>query len=196
MRNEIYVSREVKGLGFRNAAALIKKAVNMALDAEKIDAPCIVSVLLTDDEGIRAFTLQVGNKLPADIFPVLGASTSTYQVDDMPTIEVCIATEKENQWGIIAFQEPLRIFRAIHGISLDTLLLNILILLLCQLQRIIAMVKHLLQLRRSFRNEVIDVFTMFKDACSRPCLFVETLGCNKAYVRQIGQRNGADDFLC
>ena len=58
MRNEIYVSREVKGLGFRNAAALIKKAVNMALDAEKIDAPCIVSVLLTDDEGIREMNRQ------------------------------------------------------------------------------------------------------------------------------------------
>ena len=58
MRNEIYVSREVKGLGFRNAAALIKKAVNRALDAENIDAPCIVSVLLTDDEGIREMNRQ------------------------------------------------------------------------------------------------------------------------------------------
>ena len=58
MRNEIYVSREVKGLGFRNAAALIKKAVNRALDAEKIDAQCIVSVLLTDDEGIREMNRQ------------------------------------------------------------------------------------------------------------------------------------------
>ena len=58
MRNEIYVSREVKGLGFRNAAALIKKAVNRALGAENIDAPCIVSVLLTDDEGIREMNRQ------------------------------------------------------------------------------------------------------------------------------------------
>ena len=58
MRNEIYVSREVKGLGFRNAAALIKKAVNRALDAENIDAPCLVSVLLTDDDGIREMNRQ------------------------------------------------------------------------------------------------------------------------------------------
>ena len=58
MRNEIYVSRDVKGLGFRNAAALIKKAVNRALDAENIDAPCIVSVLLTDDDGIREMNRQ------------------------------------------------------------------------------------------------------------------------------------------
>lgn len=58
MRNEIYVSRDVKGLGFRNAAALIKKAVNRTLDAENIDTPCIVSVLLTDDEGIREMNRQ------------------------------------------------------------------------------------------------------------------------------------------
>ena len=58
MRNEIYVSREIKGLGFRNAAALIKKAVNRALDAENIDTPCVVSVLLTDDDGIREMNRQ------------------------------------------------------------------------------------------------------------------------------------------
>jgi len=58
MSNEIYVSRDRKGLGFRNAAALIKKAVNMALEAENIDTPCIVSVLLTDDRGIREVNRQ------------------------------------------------------------------------------------------------------------------------------------------
>ena len=49
MEHEIYVSREVKNLGHNNSAALIKKAVNMALDAEGVDVPCIVSVMLTDD---------------------------------------------------------------------------------------------------------------------------------------------------
>ena len=53
MEHEIYVSREVKNLGHNNSAALIKKAVNMALDAEGVDVPCIVSVMLTDDEGIH-----------------------------------------------------------------------------------------------------------------------------------------------
>ena len=51
--HEIYVSREVKNLGHNNSAALIKKAVNMALKAEGIEVPCIISVMLTDDEGIR-----------------------------------------------------------------------------------------------------------------------------------------------
>lgn len=54
MQHEIYVSREVKNLGHRNSAALIKKAANMALDAEGVDVPCILSVMLTDEEGIHA----------------------------------------------------------------------------------------------------------------------------------------------
>lgn len=54
MQHEIYISREVKGLGHNNSAACIKKSVNMALDAEGVDVPCIVSVMLTDDEGIHA----------------------------------------------------------------------------------------------------------------------------------------------
>ncbi len=53
MQHEIYISREVTGLGHNNSAALIKKAVAMALDAEGVDTPCIISVMLTDDEGIH-----------------------------------------------------------------------------------------------------------------------------------------------
>ena len=54
MKHEIYVSREVKNLGHNNSAALIKKAACMALDAEGIDVPCIISVMLTDDGGIHS----------------------------------------------------------------------------------------------------------------------------------------------
>ena len=54
MEHEIYISREVKNLGHNESAALIKKAVSMALDAEKINVPCIVSVMLTDEDGIHA----------------------------------------------------------------------------------------------------------------------------------------------
>lgn len=53
MKHEVYVSREVRNLGHNNAAALIKRAVQAALDAEGVDCPCIVSVMLTDEEGIR-----------------------------------------------------------------------------------------------------------------------------------------------
>ncbi|MBQ1235542.1 MAG: rRNA maturation RNase YbeY [Oscillospiraceae bacterium] len=53
MEHEVYISREVIGLGHNESAGLIKKAVKMALDAEGIDVPCIISVMLTDNEGIQ-----------------------------------------------------------------------------------------------------------------------------------------------
>ena len=53
MEHEVYISREAIGLGHNESAGLIKKAINMALDAEGIDVPCIISVMLTDDEGIQ-----------------------------------------------------------------------------------------------------------------------------------------------
>ena len=52
--NEIYISRDKTGLGHNSAARYIRKAINMALEAEGIHNDCIVSVMLTDDEGIRA----------------------------------------------------------------------------------------------------------------------------------------------
>lgn len=53
MKHIIYISREKRRLGHNNSAALIKKAVCAALDAEQISTPCLVSVMLTDAEGIR-----------------------------------------------------------------------------------------------------------------------------------------------
>lgn len=53
IKHEIYVSREKSGMGHNNAAALIKKAAAMALDAEGVDRPCLISVMLTDNGGIR-----------------------------------------------------------------------------------------------------------------------------------------------
>lgn len=51
--HEIEVSREKTNLGHRNAAALVRKAAEAALLAEGITMPCLVSVMLTDGEGIR-----------------------------------------------------------------------------------------------------------------------------------------------
>ena len=51
--HEIAVSREVKNLGHRNAASLIRKAAGRALTAENVQVPCLISVMLTDEEGIH-----------------------------------------------------------------------------------------------------------------------------------------------
>ena len=61
MQHEVTISREKTGLGHREAAGLIKKAVHMALDAEGVDIPCIVNVMLTDDEGIHAVNKEFRN---------------------------------------------------------------------------------------------------------------------------------------
>ena len=53
MEHEIEILREKKNLGHREAAALIKKAVRLTLDAEGVQVPCVISVMLTDEEGIR-----------------------------------------------------------------------------------------------------------------------------------------------
>ena len=58
MKHEVYVSRDKRGLGHNNSANLIKKAVAMALDEENINVPCLISVMLTDEEGIQAINRE------------------------------------------------------------------------------------------------------------------------------------------
>ena len=53
MTHRIYVSRPRRGLGFPAAAGLIKRAAVATLDAEGIDCPCELSVLLADEPRIR-----------------------------------------------------------------------------------------------------------------------------------------------
>ena len=63
----------MKNLGHNESAALIKKAVEMALRAEGIAAPCVISVVLTDDEGIRRVNAEFrGVDSPTDVlsFPM------------------------------------------------------------------------------------------------------------------------------
>ena len=68
MEHEIAVSREVKNLGHNQAAALIRKAACMALAAEGVTTPCVISVLLTDDAGIHEVNREFrGVDRPTDV---------------------------------------------------------------------------------------------------------------------------------
>ena len=58
MKNKVILRRDRRGLGCSGAKALIKKAVNTTLKAEKIHVPCEISVLLTDGAGIRALNRE------------------------------------------------------------------------------------------------------------------------------------------
>lgn len=84
MKNEIIISREVKNLGHNESAALIKKAVEMALCAEGIAAPCVISVVLTDDEGIRHVNAEFrGVDSPTDVlsFPMNELTPGKFDVE-------------------------------------------------------------------------------------------------------------------
>ena len=73
MAYEVYVSRAKHGLGHPNSAALIKKAAAMALKAEGIEEDCVISVMLTDDEGIHSVNKEYrGVDRPTDVlsFPL------------------------------------------------------------------------------------------------------------------------------
>lgn len=80
MKNKIILRREKKGLGCAGAGRLIRRAVGAALKAEHIDGPCEVSVLLTDDEGIRRLNSEFRGvdsatdvlSFPANEFPAGG----------------------------------------------------------------------------------------------------------------------------
>jgi len=51
MEHEVYIDAEVETPP--EVEAQIRRAVLAALEAEKVDVPCILSVIVTDDEGIR-----------------------------------------------------------------------------------------------------------------------------------------------
>lgn len=84
MQHEVYVSRDVTGLGHNNSAALIKKAIGMALDAEGVDTTCIISVMLTNDEGIHRINSEFrGVDRPTDVlsFPMNELSPGEFDAE-------------------------------------------------------------------------------------------------------------------
>ncbi len=88
MEHEIYISREKSGLGHNNAAALIKKSIIKALDAEGVDTPCIVSVMLTDNAGIHEINREFrGVDRPTDVlsFPLNELTAGEFCADECET---------------------------------------------------------------------------------------------------------------
>lgn len=68
MNHKIYISRDKRGLGSEYAHVMIKKAARAALGAEGIAISTVISVLLTDDEGMRRINLEFrGVDKPTDV---------------------------------------------------------------------------------------------------------------------------------
>ncbi len=51
--HDILITRDKTNLGSNSASKLIKKAIFASLEAQKVEISCEISVLLTDDDGIR-----------------------------------------------------------------------------------------------------------------------------------------------
>ena len=69
----ISVYREKRGLGYPEAAKLVRRAIRAALRAQGVRESCCVNVMLTDDDGIHAINLeQRGIDAPTDVlsFPM------------------------------------------------------------------------------------------------------------------------------
>ena len=72
-RSSISVTADIPGAASQSNAALIRRCVRTALEAEGVACPCEVDVLLTDDAGIHAINLeQRGVDRPTDVlsFPM------------------------------------------------------------------------------------------------------------------------------
>ena len=137
MEHEVYVSREKTGLGHHNAAALIKKAVHMALDAEGVDVPCQISVMLTDDEGIRAVNSEFrGVDRATDVlsFPLNELTPGEFDPDEcerdldtgavmlgdmMISLERCAAQGEEFGHGFNREVQYLTVHSVLHLLGYD-----------------------------------------------------------------------------
>ena len=87
MDYEIYVSRERSGLGHNRAAVLVKQAAARALQAEGVDK-ALVSVMLTDEEGIRRVNREFrGVDSVTDVlsFPLNELSPGAFRAEDCET---------------------------------------------------------------------------------------------------------------
>ncbi len=90
--------------------ALLARVIPAALDAERVDVPCEVDVLLTDDEGIRAVNREMRDiDAPTDVlsFPMFelspGDKPSPEDADPatglVPLGDMCISLERARAQG-------------------------------------------------------------------------------------------------
>ena len=74
MKHRIEIRRAKRGIAGEEYNKVIKNAVASVLRAEGVDTPCCVSVLITDDEGIREINRDFrGVDRPTDVlsFPAM-----------------------------------------------------------------------------------------------------------------------------
>ena len=84
MSHFLEFTRSRAGLGFPRTKALVKAAVEAALDAEGVSEPCAVEILLTDDETLHEINREHRNvDRPTDVlsFPMNELTPGAFDPD-------------------------------------------------------------------------------------------------------------------
>lgn len=103
-KHEIILSADVPGVD-EGLRSFLKKVIRTALEAEGVDAPCEVNVLVTNDTGIRRVNVDMrGVDAPTDVlsFPMFeltpGDKPSEEDADPatglVPLGDMCISLER------------------------------------------------------------------------------------------------------
>ena len=84
VKHKIYVKRQRQGLGEKNITALCRRVIKAALFEEKVEVPCEISVVITDDKGIQEINLAQRNvDKPTDVlsFPMHDYKPGNFEVN-------------------------------------------------------------------------------------------------------------------
>ena len=141
MKNKINVSFEYPSFQNLRFSAIIKKCIQATLDAENIEAPVEINVLITNDVGIQGINLASrGIDAPTDVlsFPMFdltpGEKPTAEDADPgtelVPLGDMCISVERAqaqaNEFGHCMAREInyLCVHSVLHLLGYDHLLPN------------------------------------------------------------------------
>lgn len=137
MKHKIDIRRAKRGIAGREYNAVIKKSITAALAAENADVPCYVSVLITDDPGIRKINREFRDvDRPTDVlsFPALELAPGKFSADPaeldpdtglLPLGDVVVSAERiraqAEEYGSTELRELsyMTIHSALHLLGYD-----------------------------------------------------------------------------
>ena len=103
-KHEIFISADVPGVD-EGLRAFLRRVIHTALDAEGVDMPCEVNVLITNDTGIHRVNVDMrGVDAPTDVlsFPMFELAPGDKPSEDdadpatglVPLGDMCISLER------------------------------------------------------------------------------------------------------
>ncbi len=127
MKHQVYFTRERRSLGHSDAYRYVKKAVDAALENEKMERMCEVSVTFTDDEGIRIINREQRDiDAPTDVlsFPMGEEDYDTgclFLGDMVISLPRCAAQGEEYGGGFYHELQYLTVHSVLHLLGYDHL---------------------------------------------------------------------------